>query len=304
MKVKLCIHLGYPKTGTTSLQQGFFPVVDDVIYLGKIGEGGFSASYDILSEKLINDICFIPNKLFERQYSQIDKSTFEEGKRYVLSEENFIFNCIRPINKELGGISKFETILKNLQHIFPKSDFELSFILVYREQVEVIESLYAQSYNNYYRFHDELNTIDNFVKFITKPNSSYGPILEPSVLEGMLISIFDKPSIKIISHELLSYRPSCFYKEICQFLQVPHSEYENIVKNKRASAKGGKRARQLSLYSYIRHLKSLLFPNLKISSNNYLAVFLKKIKIPSNNKCFSLSPQNVELIKNYYNKSA
>ena len=37
-KINLTLHLGYPKTGTTSLQNSFFRSLKDHIYLGKVGE--------------------------------------------------------------------------------------------------------------------------------------------------------------------------------------------------------------------------------------------------------------------------
>ena len=138
----LVLHIGYAKTGTTSLQKHFFPKLENVIYLGRtypvpeIVTGSFlnklmglfnKMEFDNLAETLQYYIHDDSEKL--REYAQqfkyaVQKLPIEKIK--VFSHENLL----RP--------SSFERTAERIHELF--QDMEVKIVFTIRRQQELIMS--------------------------------------------------------------------------------------------------------------------------------------------------------------------
>lgn len=106
---KIYIHIGMPKTGSTWLQTEFFPKVD---------------SHDIIYKERFRKLMY-----------------YLTDKDKIITYENYVGYSHLVKNRNLDGWLKTrDKAFSNLSKLFPNADI----ILVVREQVELIRSLYNQ----------------------------------------------------------------------------------------------------------------------------------------------------------------
>jgi len=164
--VKLIIHLGIHKTGTTFLQKNVFPNLP-LLYLNQLELKAFY-SYILFED----DLTFNPKVAYNLFYQVLIKKfkNFTDSDTVVIS------------NEDLYGIPWIGTIIRkrNIDRLLIVFD-ELQFILTIRNQYTLMESLYSQyvksggiyttkkllsSYNyplifdkKYFFYHDYINYI-------------------------------------------------------------------------------------------------------------------------------------------------
>ena len=303
-KIKIIVHLGYPKTGTTSLQSGFFNSFDDLIYLGKFGEKNFATIVRKNFFHVLNDIPVLKNSVFKEKYN--DESfveSFDSTKKYLISEENLLYDCLRPHHNLEGGMTFLENLIHNLRYFFSEKYFDLTLIFVRRNQADIIESLYAQSYENYYKLNKKMNTFDKFVNNLVNVNSIYGPVLDYDLVNSKFKEAFCQSDLKWVSYEDLHNDPKEFYSQFAKLLNVKSSFNDNIILNKRSLRGKGKKSRPKTLYSLLKRLRVRYFQGCTLTKFNWLSKILLAIRLPSKTVYFSLSENQARKIKAYYSKS-
>jgi hypothetical protein len=120
------LHVGYPKTGTTFLQQEYYPSIDDIYYINQkeLFESDF---LDIILDDYFTDD--------QLKYNNILRKWKDEAgnKPLFISYEGFVGNL-------LTGMQNFPLICERLKG----TKFEFKILLTIRKQQHIVDSLYVQ----------------------------------------------------------------------------------------------------------------------------------------------------------------
>ena len=282
VKGEIIIHVGYPKTGTTTLQKHFFPFIDEIDYLGKFDDEGSMFSFN---KNMINEL------IFNDQLLGVDKflSTLPEFKKSLLSEESFLSNTLR-VSRINGAdvVADPHTLIKNLRNTFEKSRCDVKVIITIRRQDEMLLSLYAQSYTHYYSGQKRFNTFDKFLDFFDKEKKGLNlySSLDYLKMADLFSDAFGEENVSILAFEHLERDPLSFHIKLCNFLQVDPNKYKadySLQKeNARSSERNGyKRTRNESMFYYLKRMKRRLIPNLNIQLNKFIGDYLKSVRVPN-----------------------
>lgn len=124
------VHLGLPKTATTTLQHDFFPYIDNsrYIYLGV--EQPRSKKSDVLYEMICNAVNNDQGMLEARQELI---SRLNQGKSLIISEEMFVVSTTT---------STWQVKLKRLANLL--FDVEYKILVTVREPVSAMFSFYVE----------------------------------------------------------------------------------------------------------------------------------------------------------------
>ncbi len=140
MKIKIIIlHVGSPKTGTTSLQKSVFPLMKSCKYLGK----HIGVRNSTIFSKIAYMVNSAPKDEFLSKAHEINVLLSEiEENRIFISDESF---CVAS-STSYGLISVREKI-KRLSLIL--SGHDVIALLTIRNQNEAVFSLYVELYSTY-----------------------------------------------------------------------------------------------------------------------------------------------------------
>ena len=131
-KFKIFIHLGYPKTGTTYLQNHIFNNLTDVNYIG-------------INNKFDKDLYFIRNstlkdndKQFQKKISflkKILKKKIKKNMVNIYSDEHFLIPTDKGYKRNIQRIKKLFLEFKN----------DINIILLIRKPSDLILSIYKET---------------------------------------------------------------------------------------------------------------------------------------------------------------
>lgn len=244
MKKKLYIHLGYPRTGTKTLQTHFFPNHKDINYLGRHPKKRDLGSPHI---DIINTIMILPDSIFEINknsiINEVKKLPFVDNKINVISSEFFILseflydgsyqvdkeNKLERAwfqkKKELNYKSDItvERTITRLKSILEEIEVELKVFFSIREQSSEIISLYvaaAPESGSSFPITAEFlvgsikKNVDNpFIKVFIETFNYYSKHSTLSKLVG-------ENNLKVLVYEDLKYNKKFFLEEISNFLGI------------------------------------------------------------------------------------
>jgi hypothetical protein len=219
-KKKIFIHVGFPKTGTTFLQNNIFPNIKEALYLGK--------PFDDLMNTLEKSILTFTQRKYEDEkegllnliHKILNKN---QSSLYLLSHEGFLrstrYSKIqRPVPNNI-----LET-LKRLNELFSVY-CEVYFIITLRNYNDILKSYFHQ----FYPFPFEYNE-DNFLKDLK--NETKNNLLK-NFYYGNLIKFIEELGLnyKVFLYENLKYKPNLFHSQLFDYIKVNHFEYKNEVIN-------------------------------------------------------------------------
>ncbi len=291
----LAFHLGYPRTGTTFLQTHLFPKHKQINYLGpKVYNDTFKVKIDQSMLNIIEE---------ENASSDFSLNLFDEKKVNLVSSERYL--SYRKFN--YVGLKKLAYLVKNY---FPNSKFKVFYTI--RNQFDIIQSYYYQSYGYLSRFLDCRNFIDliekiekrdfknkNFKRFIQAFNFEYS--------YNLIYKEFDFAEIKIFSFKELTENKNNYIKNLSNFIEINDEESiklcSNISKINSNTIVDKKRIMQSNLQriisdnSYYKKIKHLI-PKKIVNFTNSLLNKTISSKIDSD-----LEIAMRKTINDYYNES-
>ena len=230
--MRLIYHLGYPRTGTTLLQNKIFRHHPEINYLGP---KSYDSNYKVqIDQKKIDEFedFFKNNKNlnYNELNTKIDIKIFSDQKVNIFSSEKYLY--YKNYEKYDGLIA-----LKN----FLKSQFDLKYGVIYtvRNQYELIESIYHHSYGYLKTFLKSKN-IEDLIRKIENQNFSenrnifhFLKAYDFNYTYGQIKKKFFDANIKILNFKDLSDNPNKYYLELSNFLQVNLDELKKRVPDKR-----------------------------------------------------------------------
>lgn len=256
---KIIIHLGLPKTATTTLQHHLFQKLHDekkINFLGKVIEFDESgkAIWKNKIGSVIRDVC--EGKVDPKDAGNIDE-LFHSDLINVFSDEGIVINY--PFKKGLTISNKIE----NLKAFLCMYDVEILFSL--RNPAEYFHSLYIQFYSEYYSSRKKFNSFDKFLNIYLKNENLY--LSEMFDIPNIMSHLSSHFKTKVIVYEDLIFDSESYFQDLSILLDLSVTEIriclDGMHENKKIENKKGKVTR--------RKIKiSSLIPKRIFLSNKYL----------------------------------
>lgn len=230
--MKLIFHLGYPRTGSTFLQTNVFPKHKEINFLG-------------------------PKNYLNWEDVKINQSTLDKFRDfYLLNNQNdFKNNLIKHFDKKKINIISSESYLmsknlindfndcKYLEDLLQSEELEMSFLIVLRNQYDLICSLYHHSYAQII----QSLKIKSFEKLINKIDGGLETSVQSFVLKlffqeydfnfinKKLKRLFKNIKIKYLFYEDLKYNKNIFIDEFSEFLKLDKVYTKNLFDEKKVN---------------------------------------------------------------------
>lgn len=208
---EVIIHIGYPKTATTTLQASLFPFLHErgrFFYLGKWvddkddGESSKNCTYYNIVKRIFwgggKNTVTLPH---------IGEKTI------VISDEAFTV----PRNLMFGATSKYKDedlyyIPRALGEIFGESTVEIKILVTLRNQKEMIPSFYTELVSDFKDLLDA-TSLDGVIELATQDNNSY-KMWEYSKVLDTYSEVYGEDSVEVLLYEDLLYNKTLFYKRL------------------------------------------------------------------------------------------
>ena len=157
----LYLHIGFPRTGTTTLQLHLFPKHPQINYFGRTPR---IKPYITL----IDLACNLKNEDFDKSYNDLLKMTadfkFDDDKINILSSE-FIVSFATHYNNLLDEENKICRTLKRIDRLFNDLNVKVNFFCSIRNQATIIPSFYSATSPELKRsMNYNAETIINYIK--------------------------------------------------------------------------------------------------------------------------------------------
>lgn len=210
MKRKLILHIGLPKTGTSSLQELVFPNINTVRYLGR-AKGILGTDLSEIEEQF-GHLFYSPSNLVETSTKTLinliqekELSLFDQNSDLplLISSEIITSHMFLPIFKFRFGLWALEPerVFQRLKIFQDLSEFNLEIILTKRNPKEFVHSYYAQQYYVFRKI-SQLNTLKKYIDFGTdeKKGNILGYLFDNN-LEKEIQQFFKEEQIRVWQFE-------------------------------------------------------------------------------------------------------
>ena len=220
------LHLGYPKCFSTTLQRQFYSVHPQ-IHFGGIGtETNIDFANRSLNLLFESGIIYFRNRRFQSELENFQSTladfagTASPGKQVCgFSSEHLLFN-FTPQTVDI------EEKIKRIQLLFGD---QVQLVLVFREQLSLLVSLYKEYVNMGYR-----HGLDHFLQWVYQfqDRNFYGELLYADVLDQMF-QVFDRQQVKVLFFETYKNQSSAaldpvLFDDIAEFLSIDKPALKGI----------------------------------------------------------------------------
>ena len=226
-KLKVLIHIGLGRTGTTWLQANIFPSIKNTLYFGRkytVSSGSIGDQDKIGKVELVDEFCSYHKKVFPWGYNQIDENSDQYNKdiykyinyisekiesevvsrksddyNVIISDENIIGFNSRSFYKNISSLNK---IFGEIEERFSKHFcIELYCLVTFREQSSWLQSTFAYDFKLLGR---KFNNLNNFiVDTLNNPESGLGYYLSLDKVYRELNNSLDKVKLIFVPFEFL-----------------------------------------------------------------------------------------------------
>lgn len=216
MTNKFFVHIGHPKTGTTTLQEGFFSQHEDIAYLGRPYNNPIFKE-EVRSLGLQDSTAYHPGglKSLIDNYRKVNKN-----KTIVISEETF-----SSVNCNDRGL-----IADRIKEVFSPC----SIIIVIRNQFDIIRSFYANFDGvilNMNRPTGKLVMFDRWLKYQWL-NRHYGYFSQINYhrLIQYYIDLFGVQNVHVFLFEDFVHNKKEFFKKVLSCMAIDEKTiFEKII---------------------------------------------------------------------------
>lgn len=217
----LYLHIGLPKTATTTLQQSLFPFLEDIDYIGTCQPRAQNKDHAIFCN-MISLIDSPSENIFAaslpRLIAEIEAYLENTEHPVLLSEE-----CLTLGNGNLTWQEKLERLARITAHLNP------TILVTTRDPIEASFSFFTELYLNIHKIHS------NPISFAL--NSNHAQIYRYQELDARLNRLFNG-NLQYVDFSLL--KNGSFYQEILQAINSKSAIPEFIPQsNKRSKNTSG-----------------------------------------------------------------
>lgn len=226
MPLETVIHVGFPKTGTTTLQKHLFSQHSQILYLGKpYNDNAFKTQMHrlIMQESLVYD----PAELKELLKKEISKET-NDSKRIILLSEELLVSCTKTRDKGL--------VAQRLKEVFQPAKV----LITIRNQFETLESAYLTRGRVLLYVPERYSglhvTLDEWLEVSYKNlERSYLGHIDYFKTVDYYAKLLGKENIGVLLLEELVHTPGAFIKKLSAFLGIDAHQGRQLLKGKRAN---------------------------------------------------------------------
>ncbi len=261
----LYIHIGYPKTGTTTIQDYLFNKHSEVMYLNnEILKSDITKNILYSSENYVNR----NKELLHKELSEVlskfdDKNTFVYSNESLLSVSMFFRLNRKPQVYTLD----VNCIARKLKTVFLESNLfsEVKIIVTIRNQQDLIKSMYAQVFNRFFKKFRETNSFSRFLNYSFDNSDSF--IIDALYYNSVIKNyeeLFEIDNVGVFVFEELKANPKTFIEKMSNFLKIDSEESYSLIRNKDSNKKSGKKSYKtdsVSLSSKLVPIKKYLLGN-------------------------------------------
>lgn len=308
----LYFHIGFPKTGTTSMYEFILPYLRDVaVFAPNTDTNLMRKAYD--SEKIHQNETI---KRFVETFMYSDKYVDETKRIFHKTESDKIF--LTTVNLMAGNF--FEGLYaRKGEYISPMlvaerikatlgNEFNIKIIIVVRQQGEWIHSAFAE-------WHDLLpysSGCNNFQLFLDKcleDKSSQNQTLNYFFLGEVFEKTCGPGNVKFLLYESLRDNPQAFYDDLFQYMdskfpfdllsEFGHANNRSVDLNKKVTDKK-------SLLLVLFGLKMRYFPNVRLgiqATFPYVIRILNKVVLKPQKNIFMEEYQKRLVIRSFVNSN-
>jgi hypothetical protein len=227
---KIVIHLGLPKTASTTLQHHLFQKLYEqgkINFLGKVlnvddKTGQIHTTNN--SGKVIRDIC--EGKLERSAISALDK-TLSDTLLNVYSDEGLMACYPGQDNRSL------EEKLTTLKSIL--APYDVKILISLRNPVDYFYSLYVQFYGQYFEGNKDYDTFDRYIRTYEKDKEN--KLYESFFYEDLLRRLGSLFETQVVLFEDLKHDKNHYYETVAKTLSLPTEEISKLLESKHENKK-------------------------------------------------------------------
>ena len=273
------IHIGFPKTATTSLQKsGFFSIFENVTYIGKPykdPEIGSTIKKFIIEEKSDSEFSQLKEKL----------SVPLNTEKKLLSEE--------VLSRVILGPISLQYLMKMLSDVLERP----AIIISIREQKGFLKSLYNQRFINKKQFYSQGHFNEWINHFLSSPEDI--KLLKYQDLYKRMTQSKLFSEVHLFPYELVNHKE----KLITLFQNILNEEAKSDWQPQHYNSSRGKTVTNRPQAIY-RFLRKLFFPNTNFNQLLKLDIHQKFEKFNKSNNIeqVSLTKKHADIISNIYHE--
>ena len=314
VKKKVFFHLGFPKTGTSLLQDYLFSKHSQINYVS--GPADVKNNF-MMHPSFKGSIWRMNDKEFYNSYNELlsklntISSNLDSNKCNILSNELFLQ---RFFIKE-REYDPFKGLLR-LISLFKKSNVDLRIFLVIRNHSDIIPSFFYQNLTNI-ELEKFLLTANEIIKYFQTGKNNNTKVSKIAFdnfnycrLYKYLSTYLKSDKLKIFLYECLKYDKEKFFSDLSNYLEIEKTETRKILHNKKAHITVDKMEFNKLNYLIYKNLQQPknLFKNFFPKLNSFVKFLFvernketyRKSKQKMKNEGYKKIKQNSQLIKKYY----
>lgn len=278
------LHIGYPKTGTTTLQRYLFPNHSGLKSLQSDGELSF-----------MKDIFYCRENSLKRNVraiaKELDNQIIDNHDHYVYSSESLTSFSMFFRNNPYPNIYTLDpnSVARKLKTAFLETQVfdKVKILVTIRRQDDILKSMYAQVYNLVFKRFKVTNTFDKFIKYALENKDNF--ILDALQYDDVITeyeNLFGKDNVCVLVFEQFKQDKSGYINKLCSFMNININEAIDLLEDKhtniKSSANGYKTDKRelLSVLQYYLGRFNIKIPAIGLSKTR-LYRHLKSIKAPA-----------------------
>ena len=320
--MKLYLHIGYPRTGTTTLQKHLFCKHPQINYFGKnlirgYNEENLNIKFKPYINEIIDLLLFLNDEEFNQRYDyilkKIDLLELSASKTNIISEEYII---LRSIHYQKASEKRLENFLSRFEKLFREKKIDVYYFFTIRNTYEIIKSIYnATTIGSGSIVYHPSELVESL------KNNKFDNVKLKVFLNGFfyfklfkhICSITEPNKVKLLLFEKLKLNPNEYIDELSDYLEINNVLSKKLIGNKienssREIEKENIYTNNIFIVLYYKIVKNLKSPKniLLMFSNKFLALFnILFFKIPETldiNSKFKTKNLSKKERKNFINK--
>lgn len=211
----LVLHVGLPKAGSTTLQNGWFVPLHEGGLVNYIGRAKYRNSTD-------TEFIDIANYLSDSTLSiddMHDEIEYASDVTNVISTENFTYpQAQREINSNDGkwaAPTDPYAMPKILSETFSEHFDNITIVIILRNQIDIIHSAFTHHYR--YTYEQEWDSWDNFLNFMLNENKT---IFDYGEISSEYVKYFGEENVKLVFFEDLINDKEVFAQNIAGIMGI------------------------------------------------------------------------------------